>query len=81
MEPLLGQITLFPYNFVPKGWMSCAGQLLPINQNQALFSLLGTTFGGDGRTTFALPNLQTKDKDMQGLQYCIAINGIYPSRD
>jgi len=78
MQPLLGQITLFPYNFAPQGWMSCAGQLLPINQNQALFSLLGTNFGGDGRTTFALPNLPATDK---GLQYCIAINGVYPTRD
>lgn len=81
MQPFLGQITLFPYNFAPQGWMSCEGQLLPINQNQALFSLLGTNFGGDGRTTFALPNLQTNDKGMQGLRYCIAINGVFPSRD
>jgi microcystin-dependent protein len=80
MEPFIGQIELFPYNFAPKGWMACAGQLLPINQNQALFSLLGTNFGGDGRTTFALPNLQ-KNAPASGLQYCIAIMGIYPSRD
>ena len=60
MEPFLGQIGLFPYNFAPKGWMVCSGQVLPINQNQALFSLLGTNFGGDGRTTFGLPNLSGK---------------------
>jgi microcystin-dependent protein len=47
-----------PFGFAPRGWAMCNGQLLPINQNQALFSLLGTNFGGDGRTTFALPNLQ-----------------------
>ncbi len=57
-QPFLSQIEAFPYNFAPKGWAFCAGQLLPINQNQALFSLLGTTFGGDGRTTFALPDLR-----------------------
>jgi microcystin-dependent protein len=79
MDILLGQIGLFPYNFVPKEWMECAGQLLPINQNTALFSLLGTTFGGDGQTTFALPTLQGKEP-IPGVKYCIAINGVYPSR-
>lgn len=59
-EPFLGEIKLFTFNFAPKGWATCNGQLLPINQNQALFSLLGTTYGGDGRTTFALPNLQAR---------------------
>ena len=57
-EPFLSQIEAFPFNFAPKGWALCAGQLLPINQHQALFSLLGTTFGGDGRTNFALPDLR-----------------------
>jgi microcystin-dependent protein len=57
-EPFLGEIRTFSFNFAPKGWAMCNGQLLPINQNQALFSLLGTNFGGDGRTTFGLPNLQ-----------------------
>lgn len=57
-DPFLGEIRLLPYNFAPKGWAFCSGQLLPINQNQALFSLLGTTYGGDGRTTFALPDLR-----------------------
>lgn len=57
-EPFLAEIRLFSCNFAPKGWAQCNGQLLPINQNQALFSLLGTTYGGDGRTTFGLPNLQ-----------------------
>lgn len=58
MEPMLGQIQAFGFNFAPRGWMQCAGQLLPIAQWQALFSLLGTTYGGDGRTTFALPDLR-----------------------
>jgi len=57
-EPFLAEIRLFPFSFAPRGWAQCNGQLLPINQNQALFSLLGTTYGGNGQTTFALPNLQ-----------------------
>lgn len=57
-EPFLSEIRVFSFVFPPKGWALCNGQLLPINQNQALFSLLGTTFGGDGRVNFALPDLQ-----------------------
>jgi microcystin-dependent protein len=57
-EPFLSEIRLMSFNFAPKGWAMCNGQLLPINQNQGLFSLLGTTFGGDGRVTFGLPNYQ-----------------------
>ena len=57
-EPFLAEIRMMSFNFPPKGWAMCNGQFLPINQNQALFALLGTTFGGDGRTTFALPNLR-----------------------
>ena len=57
-EPFLGEIRIFSFGFPPKGWALCNGQLLPINQNQALFSILGTTYGGDGRVNFALPNLQ-----------------------
>jgi microcystin-dependent protein len=55
-EPFLSEIRIMSFNFAPKGWAMCNGQLLPINQNQALFSLLGTTFGGDGRVNFALPD-------------------------
>ena len=58
MNPFIGQVLLFAGNFAPRGWALCQGQLLPINTNQALFSLLGTTYGGDGRTTFALPDLR-----------------------
>lgn len=57
-EPFLAEIRLMSFVFAPQGWAQCNGQLLPINQNQALFSLLGTTYGGDGRVNFALPNLQ-----------------------
>jgi microcystin-dependent protein len=56
--PYLGELRIFGFSFAPRGWATCNGQLLPINQNQALFSILGTTFGGNGTTTFALPNLQ-----------------------
>lgn len=56
--PFLAEIKIVSFNFAPKGWALCNGQLLPINQNQALFSLLGTTYGGNGQTNFALPNLQ-----------------------
>ena len=57
-EPFLSEIRLFGFGHAPKGWALCNGQLLPINQNQALFSLLGTTYGGNGQTTFALPDLR-----------------------
>lgn len=57
-DPFVAEIRIFPFNFAPKGWAFCDGQLLPISQNTALFSLLGTTYGGDGKSTFALPNLQ-----------------------
>jgi microcystin-dependent protein len=57
-DPFLSELRIMSFNFAPKGWASCDGQLLPINQNQALFSLLGTTFGGDGRVNFGLPDLR-----------------------
>jgi microcystin-dependent protein len=58
MNPFVAEIRIFPFSFAPKGWALCNGQLLPISQNTALFSLLGTTYGGDGKASFALPNLQ-----------------------
>ena len=57
-QPYLGEIEAFAFNFAPRGWALCAGQVLPINQNTALFSLLGTTYGGNGTTTFQLPDLR-----------------------
>src|SRR5687768_14402349 len=59
-EPFLSEIKIMSFNFPPKGWALCNGQLLPINQNQALFALLGTTYGGNGQTTFALPDLRAR---------------------
>ncbi len=57
-DPFVAEIRIFPFNFAPKGWAWCNGQIVPISQNTALFSLLGTTYGGDGKSTFALPDLQ-----------------------
>ena len=57
-DPFVAEIRIFPFNFAPKGWAFCDGQILPISQNTALFSLLGTVYGGDGKSTFALPDLQ-----------------------
>jgi microcystin-dependent protein len=58
MNPFVAEIRIFPFNFAPKGWAFCDGQILPLSQNTALFSLLGTTYGGDGKSNFALPDLQ-----------------------
>ena len=57
-DPFVAEIRIFPFNFAPKGWAWCNGQIMPISQNTALFSLLGTNYGGDGKSTFALPNMQ-----------------------
>lgn len=65
-QPFIGEIRLFGFNFAPRGWALCNGQILSIAQNTALFSLLGTTYGGNGQTTFALPNLQSRVPIHQG---------------
>jgi microcystin-dependent protein len=80
MDPMLGQIVLFAGNFAPRGWELCAGQLMPVNRNLPLFSLLGATFGGDGTTNFALPDLQSH-VPASGLNYIIAVEGTFPARD
>lgn len=74
-EPFLGETRIFSFEFAPKGWALCNGQLLPINQNQALFSLLGTTYGGDGRTTFALPDLRGRVPIHAGNGFFLGANG------
>jgi microcystin-dependent protein len=74
-EPFLSEIRLMSFVFAPKNWALCNGQLLPINQNQALFSLLGTTFGGDGRVNFALPDLRGRLPMHQGNSYILAETG------
>jgi microcystin-dependent protein len=76
MDPFIGQITLFGGSFAIRGWMECKGALLPIAQYTALFSILGTTYGGDGKVTFALPNLE----GVGDSRYLIAVEGIFPQR-
>ena len=88
-DSILGEIREFGFNFCPRGWAETNGALLSISQNTALFSLLGTLYGGDGRTTFALPTIPTKDTT--GAQpaiaakklpiTCMALQGIYPARN
>lgn len=68
-EPFLAEIRMVGFNFAPRGWAFCDGQILPINQNQSLYSLLGTTYGGDGRTSFALPDLRSRTPLHQGSGY------------
>ena len=81
MEFYLAQIVLFAGNFAPRGWMTCNGQILSIAQNTALFSLLGTTYGGDGISTFALPKLPSPADEGDFPAYLICVEGMYPSRD
>lgn len=87
-DPFLGEILAVPYAFAPRGFAFCEGQTLLVNQNPALFSLLGTRFGGDGRRTFALPDTQPVEDEMRRatrrkvppFRYVIAIQGTFPSR-
>lgn len=74
-EPFLAELRMMSFGFAPKGWALCNGQLLPINQNQALFSLLGTTYGGDGRVNFALPNLQGRTPLHFGADFSLGERG------
>jgi len=81
IEPFVGEITLFPGNYAPRDFAFCEGQILNINQNQILFSILGSKYGGDGRRTFALPNLKDAEKSLNGVRYIIALKGLYPPRN
>jgi microcystin-dependent protein len=82
MEPLWGEIRLFPYNFAPVGWAACDGAQVRIDQNPTLFSLIGTAFGGNGTEFFNLPDLRAKSPLPEGTQggYYIALQGEYPQR-
>ncbi len=81
-NPFLGEVETFAFNFCPAGWSPLNGQILPISQNTALFSLLGITFGGDGITTFALPTAKPVFTASGAvLLQCIAVAGIFPSRN
>ena len=79
-EPFIGEVILFAGNFAPRGWAFAEGQLLAIPQNAALFSILGTTYGGDGRLTFALPDMRGLEP-VCGMHYIIALVGVFPSRN
>jgi microcystin-dependent protein len=81
MDPLMGDIELFAFDYAPMYWMACEGQTLSIPTYEALYSLMGTTFGGDGINNFCLPDLR-KALPMQsmGMHYCIAVMGMYPDR-
>jgi len=78
-EYYMGQVLLVGFNFCPRGTMDADGRLLAIDQQTALFSLYGTTFGGDGRTSFGLPDLRGKEPQ-KGMRYCVVTQGLYPSR-
>lgn len=90
-EPFIGEIGVFAGNFAPEYWHDCDGTVLPVAQYQALFSLIGTYYGGDGRTTFALPDLRERDASGKPMSFdetlrqgkprkCISLNGVYPPR-
>jgi microcystin-dependent protein len=76
MNPFLGQIQAFPFNFAPEGWLPCDGRLLDVTDNTALFVLLGTLYGGDGQTTFGIPKIAPIAT--RGPSYFIAIQGAFP---
>jgi len=76
--PFVGELKIVAFNFAPVGWLECEGQLLPIAEYETLFNLIGTTYGGDGMETFALPDLRGLEP-YPGSRYCISIFGMYPS--
>ncbi|MBP1641244.1 MAG: Tail Collar domain protein [Bacteroidetes bacterium] len=79
MDTYIATILLFAFTYVPNGWMSCDGQTLTISQYQALFSLIGTTYGGNGTTNFMLPNLNGASP-LTTMKYYIAVEGLYPPK-
>lgn len=88
IDPIIGSVGFFAGNYVPQGWAPCDGRTLPITHNEALFSIIGSAWGGDGIKTFALPDLRRTGADGGHLPFqqgedliaCIAITGVYPSR-
>lgn len=79
-DAFIGEITIFAGTFAPRGWAFCEGQVLPISNYQSLFAILGTNYGGDGRTNFKLPDLRKQSKQLGAAKYIIAVDGIFPSR-
>lgn len=80
-EPYVGMVCLFPWDWAPLDWAKCDGQLLPIAQYQALFSLIGIKFGGDGQNNFMLPKIPGVQAETGTLSYYISLQGMYPRRD
>lgn len=80
-DSLMATIILFGGSFAPRGFAFCEGQLISIAENTAVFSLIGTTYGGNGSSNFALPDLRETEKNLGGARYIVALQGIYPSRD
>ena len=83
-EPFIGQTSYFPYTFCPRGWSEADGKLLEISQYSALFSLLGANYGGDGRTTFGLPDFRRDGEtysEYDAGRWCVALEGVFPSRN
>jgi microcystin-dependent protein len=78
-DPFLGETRIFAFPFPPAGWAACAGQLLPVNEFAQLFQLIGTTYGGDGESTFALPNATGPESEGTALGICISLFGDVPS--
>ncbi len=81
MDPYMGQINLFAFNFAPQGWIACDGTTLNISTNQPLFSLIGVKFGGNGTTTFCVPDMTPSNIFSTHMRYYIANIGLYPSRN
>lgn len=77
-EPYLSEITVFAGRYAPRGYAFCDGRRLPITQNQALYALVGSEYGGDGRTYFNLPDLREAESKLNGARYIIAVSGLYP---
>ncbi len=78
--PFIGETRTFAFGFAPAGWMACEGQLLPISENETLFMLIGTTYGGDGEETFALPAATGPESDGTALTVCISLFGLFPAQ-
>jgi len=78
-QPFIGETRIFAFGYAPAGWLACEGQLLPISENVELFQLIGTTYGGDGETTFALPKATGPDSEGTALNVCISLFGGFPS--
>ncbi|HEX2934477.1 MAG TPA: phage tail protein [Bacteroidales bacterium] len=81
METYVGQIVQFAFNYAPESWLPCEGQTLNISSNQALYALIGTKFGGNGSTTFCLPDMRKASLFSTGMKYYIAISGTFPQQD